>query len=182
MRKGSILKRLYIVVFLAAPLFWLILTDEGRRFTDVTILKLKGGETMNIHLEALHSDITEQGLQQQLPDVPFNCGNQPSALGDRLCQVQLASLNGLPARFAIAYFHSDHLQGLKVGYQRPYHEQLLDHLFTTLGKPGEGDHITSPGAPGIYRWSVGDGELVALDEHSLEGNEPSLMWRRGAGR
>ncbi len=182
MSKGSILKRLYIVVLLAAPLFWLILTDEGRRFTDVTILKLKGGETMNIHLDALNSDLTEQGLQQQLPEVSFNCGRQPSPLGDRLCQVQLASLNGLPARFAVAYFHEERLQGFKVGYQRLYHGQLLQHLFATLGKPGAKGHITSSGTPGIYRWSVGDGELVVLDEFSLEGNEPSLMWRRGVGR
>ncbi|MDH5786105.1 MAG: hypothetical protein OEZ16_10945 [Chromatiales bacterium] len=177
MLKGSILKRFYIVVILAGPLYWLILTDEGRRFTDTTILKIQGGETMDIHLEALHSTITEKGLQEQLPDTPFNCGKQPGPLGDRICQVQLAAFNGLPSRFAVAYFHEDHLRGFKVGYQRPYHEQLLHYLHTTLGKR---DVETVAGGAGIYRWQVGDGELVVLDEQSLEGNEPSLMWKRQA--
>lgn len=177
MTKGSLLNRLYIVIVLAAPLFWLILTDEGHRYTDLAILKFKGGESMDIHLQALHSTISESGLQQQLPDTPFICGKQPGPLGERICQVQLASFNGLPSRFAIAYFHEDHLQGFKIGYQRPYHEQLLHYLFAQLGKPREEDHLITPGNPGLYRWKVGDGELMALDEHSLEGNEPSLMWR-----
>ena len=175
MLKGSILKRLYIIVILAAPLFWMILTDEGRRFTDTTILKIQGGETMDIHLEALHSGITEQGLQDQLPETPFNCGKHPSALGERICQVQLAAFNGLPARFAIAYFHQDRLRGFKVGYQRPYHGQLLHYLQNTLGE-AVAEQLGE--APGIYRWKVGDGELVVLDENSLQGNEPSLMWRQ----
>lgn len=177
MLKGPLLKRLYIVVILAAPLFWLILTDEGHRYTDLAILKFKGGETMDIHLKALHSQLTEKGLQQQLPEVPFDCGAQASPFGDRLCQVQLASMNGLPSRFAIAYFANDRLQAFKVGYQRPYHNQLLQHLFNTLGTPGAADHLIAPGAPGLYRWVVGDGELLALDEQSLEGQEPSLLWQ-----
>lgn len=175
MTKGSILKRLYIIVILAAPLYWLILTDEGRRFTDITILKIQGGETMEIHLQALHSGITEVGLQEQLPETPFNCGKQPNPLGDRICQVQLATFNGLPSRFAIAYFHQDQLRGFKVGYQRPYHEQLLHYLHSTLG---QAIAEQTGGAPGIYRWKVGDGELVVLDEKSLEGNEPSLLWKQ----
>ncbi len=178
MTRGSLLKRLYIIVILATPLVWLILTDEGRRFTDVTLLKLKGGESMDIHLQALNSSFSEQGLRDQLPELPFNCGAQRTALGDRICQVQLASFNGIPARFAIAYFDNERMQGLKVGYQRPYHEPLIRQLFAVLGDPGATGHITVPGAPGLYRWDVGDGDLVVLDEGSLEGNEPSLMWTR----
>jgi hypothetical protein len=178
MTKRSLLTRLYIVVLLAVPLFWLILTDEGRRYTDLAILKVKGGETMDIQLKALHSAISEQGLQQQLPDTPFSCGLQATPFGDRLCQVQLASFNGLPSRFAIAYFAGGQLQAMKIGYQRLYHSQLLHHLFATLGTPGREDHLTAPGAPGLYRWTVGDGELVALDESSLEGNEPSILWKK----
>lgn len=178
MTKGSLLKRLYIVVILAAPLFWLILTDDGRRHTDLAILKLKGGETMEIQLKALHSSITEGRLQEQLPDTPFNCGPQATPFGDRLCQVQLASFNGLPARFAIAYFANNQIQALKVGYQRPYHRALLAHLVAALGAAGAEGHLTPSGGPGIYRWSVGDGDLVALDENSLEGNEPSILWTK----
>jgi hypothetical protein len=178
MTRRSLLKRLYIIVILAAPLYWLILTDEGRRYTDLGILKIKGGETMDIHLNALSSELSESGLQQQLPETPFNCGMQTTPFGDRICQVQLASLNGLPSRFAIAYFANDRLQAFKVGYQRPYHDNLLAHLYDDLGKPGPQDHLTSEGAPGLYRWKVGDGELVALDENSLEGNEPAILWKK----
>lgn len=177
MKKGTVLKRLYIIVVLAAPLFWLILTDEGRRFTDIAILKVSGGETMDIHPEALSSAITEKGLQQQLPETPFSCADHKSPQSDRICQVQLAAFNGIPARFAIAYFDADRLRALKVGYQRTYHRQLLNHLFTTYGKPGKGDHLSAPGTPGFYRWQVGDGELMALDEQSLEGNEAALLWK-----
>lgn len=176
MTRSSLLKRLYLIAIIAAPLVWLILTDEGHRFTDITLLKLKGGESMDIHLQALDSSFSEQGLRDQLPDIPFNCGRQNTALGERICQVQLASLNGLPARFAIAYFRDNRMQGFKVGYQRPYHETLIKQLFAELGEPG--GHITATGAPGLYRWVVGDGELMLLDEHSLEGNEPALLWRR----
>jgi hypothetical protein len=178
MTKRSLLTRLYVVVILAVPLFWLILTDEGRRYTDLAILQVKGGESMDIQLKALHSALSERRLQEQLPDTPFNCGEQTTPFGDRLCQVQLASFNRLPARFAIAYFANNQLQAMKIGYQRPYHSQLLHHLFVTLGAPGREDHLTAPGAPGLYRWTVGDGELVALDENSLEGNEPSILWKR----
>jgi hypothetical protein len=177
MKKGTVLKRLYIIVVLAVPLYWLMLTDDGHRFTDTTILKLSGGKTMDIHLKALNSSITEKTLQQQLPDTPFSCNDHKTLLGDHLCQVKLASFNGIPARFAIAYFADDHLQALKVGYQRPYHRQLLDYLFATRGKPGTGDHISAPGAPGFYRWHIGDGELVILDEQSLQGEEPALLWK-----
>jgi len=177
MKKGSILKRLYIIAVLAVPLYWLMLTDEGHRFTDTTILKLSGGETMDIHLKALDSSISEEGLQKQLPDTPFSCADHKTPLGNRICQVKLASFNGIPARFAIAYFAEDHLRALKVGYQQPYHQQLLDYIDTTLGKPGADGHITASGAPGFYRWSIGDGELIVLDEQSLKGNEPALLWK-----
>lgn len=178
MLKGSFLKRLYIIVILAAPLFWLILTDEGRRYTDLGILYVKGGESMDINLNALHSGISERGLQEQLPDTEFNCGQQSTPFGDRICQAQLAAFNGIPSRFVIAYFNNDQMQGLKIGYQRPYHSQLLNYLFATLGTPKREDHLTAKGAPGMYRWKIEDGELVALDEESLEGNEPSLLWRK----
>jgi hypothetical protein len=92
--------------------------------------------------------------------------------------VQLAAFNGIPARFAIAYFAGDRLQAFKVGYQRPYHRALLGHLVTSLGPAGPDGHLAAAGTPGLYRWSVGDGDLVALDENSLEGNEPALLWRR----
>jgi hypothetical protein len=178
MTKRSLLTRLYLIILLAAPLYWLILTDEGRRYTDLAILKMKGGETMELQLMALHSSITERRLQQQLPDTPFHCGPQATPFGDRLCQVQLASFNGLPARFAIAYFAGNQLQGLKIGYQRPYHTHLLGHLVTTLGPAGPAGHLTPSDGPGLYQWRVGDGLLLALDENSLEGNEPSLLWKR----
>lgn len=177
MTKSALLKRIYIVVFLAAPLFWLILTDEGHRYTDLAILKIKGGESLDIHLKALHSGFSEKGLQDQLPETPFNCGKQATPFGERICQVQLASFNGIPSRFAIAYFASDRLQAFKIGYQISYHDHVLQHLFSVLGKPAAADHLTAPGAPGLYRWSVGDGELAALDAQSLEGNEPALLWR-----
>ena len=106
--------------------------------------------------------------------VPVPWSGQPNPLGDRICQVQLAAFNGLPSRFAIAYFHKDRLRGFKVGYQRPYHGQLLQYLQTTLGKAVAEQ---ANGAPGVYSWKVGDGELVALAEHSLEGNEPALFWK-----
>ena len=178
MTKGALLKRIYIIVILAAPLFWLILTDEGRRYTDLGILYLKGGEGMDIQLKALHSGISEKGLQDQLPDTEFNCGKQSTPFGDRICQVQLASFNGLPSRFAIAYFNADRMQAFKIGYQRPYHENVLNYLFSSLGKPGPENHLTAAGAPGIYRWKIEDGELIALDENSLEGNEPSILWKK----
>ena len=178
MLKGSLLKRLYIVVVIAAPMFWLVLTDEGHRYTDLAILKLKGGETLEIQLKALHSNLSESGLQQQLPETPFNCGAQATPFGERICQVQLASFNGIPARFAIAYFAGDRLQAFKVGYQRPYHQAVLNHLFGELRIPGAEGHITASGTPGIYRWSIGDGDLAILDEKSLEGNEPSFLWTR----
>lgn len=177
MKKGSLLKRLYIIAVLAVPLYWVMLTDEGHRFTDTTILKLSGGETMDIHLKALNSSISEEGLQKQLPETPFNCADHKTPLGDRICQVKLAAFNGIPARFAIAYFAEDRLRALKVGYQRPYHQQLLDSIFAAQGSPGSDGHITASGAPGFYRWRTGDGELIALDEQSLEGNEAAMMWK-----
>ncbi len=177
MKKGTVLKRLYIIVVLAVPLYWLMLTDEGHRFTDIMILKASGGETMDIHLEALNSALSEKGLQEQLPETPFSCVDQKSSLGDRICQVKLAAFNGIPARFAIAYFSGDRLRALNIGYQRPYHQKLLDYLITTYDKPGPDGHLTPAGGPGFYRWQVGDGELIALDEQSLEGNEASLLWR-----
>lgn len=177
MSKSSLFKRFYLIVIIAAPLVWLIMTDEGRRYTDLGILYVKGGNGMDIHLEALNSGINEERLKKQLPDTPFECGEQATPFGDRICQVQLASFNGLPSRFAIAYFADNRLQAFKIGYQRPYHSDLLKHLFAKLGTPGAEDHLTSPNAPGLYRWKVEDGELIALDENSLEGNEPSILWK-----
>ncbi len=177
--KSKHFKSFYITVLLAAPAFWMVFSDDGQRFVDVTILKIKGGDVMDIHLNALHSNITEDLIKTELPDVEFSCGNQVTPFGNSLCQASLASFNGIPARYGIYYFDNGHLQAFKMGYQRIYHSKLINYIRSQLGTPNAEVDATIPTNIGVYHWNAGNGKLVVLKEQAIKDKEPAIMWTVG---
>ncbi len=174
--KNKHFKAFLITIILAAPAFWMVFVTDGQRFADITILKIKGGDVMDIHLKALSSFITEDDLKKQLPDVSFNCAAQPNPFGDYICQATIASFNGVPGRYGIYYFKQKYLSAFKLGYQGRYHQVMLDYIRGELGNADKEPNETIPTSMDVYHWRVNNGQLVALKENAIKNQEPAIIW------
>lgn len=170
------LRKLYIrtllVVAVVGPLFWLVFSQDGRRVSDVLILKVTGRPDIGIAFDKLDGGVTETDVLKVWSDADFQCGDQATAFGTRACMAPIAAFNGTPARYVTFFFVDDHLNAIKLGYQRAYHEHAVAQLRTALGEPSE----VQRGARSILQWDSGGGMMVVPEARVGMEEEPALLW------
>lgn len=172
MASPRFIKRAIVIALLAAPALWLVLTPEGQRHTDLFILGFGGEPDIPLRFEKLHRDVTPEQMRKQQPELELRCSEKHTPFGARLCQAPIAGVNGTPARFVIFYYGPQHLNAVKVGYQRSYHDRIVEQLNEALGAPEQSRQ--ADGAV-INQWSAGEG-VVVMPESLGETQEPALMW------
>ncbi len=171
-------KRIFWTGVLLFPFFWLVFTDEGQRFGDVLLLKLTGREEVRINFDELYPSITEPQLRQVWPDLEFECRDQASAFGSRLCATDIAAFNKIPSRYVTFFFADERLRAMKIGYQRAYHGAITNHLDGMLGAPMVSSRTDDDG---VYQWRAGGGIVVMPQEKLGTNDEPALLWLAKAG-
>lgn len=171
-------KTVFALVAVIGPLYWLTLTDDGKRRVDAVMLHLTGKPGIEFNLKALNDQLTEAELKQVFPDQDWQCGDQDSPFGKRLCAAQIGTFNGLPARYITVFFANGHTTGLKLSYRNIYHDQLLQQLLQQLGQPTR-EPADAPPATAVLRWRTDHGSVI-LKQQLLEGEEPALLWLAGA--
>ncbi|SCZ64202.1 hypothetical protein [Thiohalomonas denitrificans] len=171
-------KRAFWTLVFLFPFFWLVFTDEGQRFGDVLLLKLTGREEVRINFDELYPSVTEAQLGQVWPDLEFQCQDQASAFGSRLCATDIAAFNKIPSRYVTFFFADERLQAMKIGYQRAYHGAITAHLDGMLGAPMMSSRTDGDG---VYQWRAGGGIVVMPQEKLGKNDEPALLWLAKSG-
>lgn len=161
--------RLLVIVCLISPVLWLTLSDEGKRTTDLLLLKFGGNPDIALDFDALRATATEAKLRQGVPGAEFDCKDQRTDFGSRICYAPIASFNGNPARYVTFFFDGRGLRAAKVAYRHAYHERILEQLRATLGPP-------SDGTSGWLQWQAAGGVVVVPKEEPADGRGSALMW------
>ncbi|MBD3670163.1 MAG: hypothetical protein HUJ29_05255 [Gammaproteobacteria bacterium] len=176
MTVNQIYIRLLLLGALFGPLLWFLFSDEGQRISDTFLLKLGGTPEVQLDYRTLNADISEKEFVKGMGEAEFQCGDQQSQFGDRLCYAALAAVNGTPSQYMSVFFKSDNLTAIKLAYQRSYHEQLHGSLIRNLGEPMSGANTAVPDAERIQQWQAGNGVVLLSGETLAEDEEPVLLW------
>lgn len=165
----SLYKRLMAVIIVIGPIYWLMLTEDGRRRTDLVVLYLAGEPTVELRLDTLAPAASEERFREFVPDVEWQCENTRTPLGERTCMSPIGSFNGTPAHYMVLYYEENALQAMKVAYRDDYHDWLTAQLGRMLGQPASGEN-------GVLQWSTGNGLVLMQEELPPDSEKPTLMW------
>ena len=167
--------RLLVVVLLLSPVLWLTLSDEGQRTADLLLLKFSGDPDIALDFDALSTTATEAGLRKGIPGAEFDCKDQRSDFGTRICYAPIASFNGNPARYVTFFFGPGGLRAAKVAYRHAYHDRIVQQLGATLGRPAR-----PAGADGgVLQWTAAGGVVVLSEKEPADSRSAALMWLAG---
>ena len=176
LKLNPLYKRLMAFIIVIVPIYWLIFTEDGQRRTDSVVLYLWGEDEIKFNLEALDDRFTENELRQVFPDIAWKCQDTRTDFGNRLCASKIGIYNGIPARFIAVYFSDQWINGVRIGYRRRYHDQLIEQLLLQLGQPVK-ENTDAPGgdAEVILRWDTSRGNVLLKQILKTE-EEPALLW------
>jgi hypothetical protein len=178
----SLYKTLLLLAMVIGPIYWLVLTQDGQRRTDLALMYILGKPDLNAALDRFRGGTTESELRESFPDIELECAAAPSPFGDRLCAAEIGSFDRIPARSVTLFFAGDGLRAVKVLYQPAYHDLMRWWVERRVAK-GAGE-AESPPVPdidkGVASWVVYDGVLLLKDGELADGDEPSLFWLSGA--
>jgi hypothetical protein len=172
LRLHPLYKNLLILAVVLGPIVWLVLTDDGKRRTDLVLLALLDKAEVKLSIEHLRGDMTEADMRRLYPELPLACKDVSTPYGDRLCAAEIGAFNQIPSRALTLYLAGDRLRAVKVNYRPHYHDQLQRQLAERLGKLG----IRGEPREGALAWKVDDGLLLMpVDEPQADG-EAALIW------
>lgn len=175
----KIYKTFAIIALIVAPIYWLMVTEDGKRRTDTLILWLGGGDPVNINFKALDNHYSMQDWQQVYADIDWQCREQPSTWGDEICYSEISSYNGIPSRYITAFFDAGYISALKLVYRNQYHDQLGYELQNQLGKPEllrSAPEDAPDTANNIVRWPTDHGVVLLKQQLGSGEEEASLLW------
>jgi hypothetical protein len=173
----TLYKRLLAFVAVIGPIFWLVFTEDGQRRTDTVVLTLWGEEEIKLNLQALDNQITEDEFKKIFPDIPWQCKDEASSFGNRLCASRIGVFNGIPSHYITVFFQNNWVNGAKIRYRRKYHNQLKQQLWQQMGNPAP-DHAipqSQESEDPILHWSTNNGHIILKDK-LRKNEEASLMW------
>jgi hypothetical protein len=170
-------KRLIAFLVVIGPIYWLVFTEDGQRRTDSVVLYLWGEDEINFNLEALDEHFTENELHQVYPDIAWQCQENKTIFGNRLCTSKIGIYNGIPAHYITVFFHDQRINGVKIAYRRIYHEQVTQQLLLQMGDPAQESGTSSTGSDNetVLRWDTSRGNVI-LKKVLRDEDDASLFW------
>jgi hypothetical protein len=164
-------KLILAICVVAGPFIWLVLTEDGKRRSDLFLLHVLGHQPFNLAVENLRPDLSEEWLLSQFPRVEFACSDGRGALGNRRCEARIGSFIGIPARAAEIFWDDGRLNAVQIDYRRRWHQGLVDDLTTRYGRPRR-DIV---GERTVLAWRF-EGGMLLLPAVIDERESPTLMW------
>lgn len=164
------------ICVVAGPFIWLVLTEDGKRRSDLFLLHLLGHQPFNLAVENLRADLQETPLLEQFPKVEFRCFDGQFGLGERRCSAPIGSFIGVPARDVELYWKDQSLNAARIDYRRRWHQVLRDELRRMYGDPRR-DIV---GERTVLAWRLPGGMLL-MPQEVRESEPAALMWVRNQG-
>lgn len=162
-------KNLLLLAIVIGPLWWLLLTDDGRRRTDLAMLELFGKPTLLLNLQALDPQFSESQFMSLYPELDWQCQARSTEYGDRICYTRIGVFNDVPADYVTLFFRGPGINALKLVYRPRYHDFLRGELIHQLGS-GQ-----SRNSGAVLSWNTDHGFI--LIPNAVSGNEEAaLLW------
>jgi len=165
-----IYKLILSLAVVAGPFTWLVFTEDGKRRSDVFLMQVMGTPSFNIGYDRLNAEVTEADIAAQFPKVDFQCGDQVTGFGERVCIAEIAAFNGMPARSAALFYAAGTLNALQLDYRARYHETLVTGLRNGLGAP------LAPVGSGVLVWNLDDGVVMLSSNQPEHEKDAALLW------
>lgn len=166
-------KRLFLVIIVVAPMYWLLFTEDGRRRSDTLILWLAGGDPIDINFKVLDNQYSAEDWKRVFSDIDWACKDEQTFFGNQYCYSEVSSYNGIPAKYLTVFFKNSHVNAVKLVYRNQYHQQLGKDLYQQLGTPLQQKHESEEND--MLQWHTQHGTVMLKTE--LTPNEPaSLIW------
>lgn len=167
-RMHPLFKRGMAFLMVIAPFWWLVMTDDGQRRSDLVMQALFGeGEPMNLSFSKLSADARLEDFQANWPELALQCVERDSEFGDRVCQAAVTESNGTPARQVHLYLQGQRVHAVQLDYVGAHHQYLLTRLYQELGPAQE--------ANGVWQWTTAAG--VVLAPQALRSNaDAAVLW------
>jgi hypothetical protein len=173
-------KTLMAIVVVAGPLIWLLLTPDGQRRTDLTLLPLFGRPLVAFSFTDLNSKLQEKDIRALIPNVGLQCTDGPTPFGGRLCNARIGAFGRLPSESLSFFFDAGDLMAAKLVYRRDVHAELVASLTRQLGQGETSKRSDTSGAPRVMTWQVPDGMLLAPAGDLGPSDEAALLWLSGS--
>lgn len=179
-------KTLLALAAVLGPIYWLMLTEDGQRRTDLALMRILGRPAFDAALESFTERLSEERLRASFPAIDLECLDRPNRFGDRFCGARIGSFNQYPAKALSLSFLGGRLSAVKVIYPPAYHARIRGWVERRVARLAEG--VSGAGAPapqpvidgGLAAWRVVDGVLMLKDGGLGPGDEPALIWLSGA--
>jgi hypothetical protein len=176
-------KTLLALAAVIGPIYWLMLTEDGQRRTDLTLMWILGRPPFDAALESFSGRLSEARLRESFPAIDFQCSDGTNPFGDRLCAARIGSFNQYPARGLSLFFDQGRLSAVKVLYPPAYQGRMRGWVERRVARLAEGPAGAST-APvvdgGVAAWRVTDGVLMLKEGVLGRSDEPALLWLSGA--
>lgn len=176
-------KTLLALAAVLGPIYWLMVTEDGQRRTDLALMGILGRPPFNAALESFSDRLTEARLRERFPAIELSCADGANVFGDRHCGARIGSFNQYPARGLSLFFDRERLSAVKVLYPPVYHGRLRGWVERRVARLAEGSSEAAGGqtpepvvADGVAAWRVPDGVLMLKDGELGRGDEPALIW------
>jgi hypothetical protein len=177
-RVPLIYKKLLMLCVVFGPILWLMFTEDGQRRTDTMVLWLFGEKEIQMDLEALSDQFTEQEIAQVYAALDWHCQDLEGIYGNRHCVARVGIFNGIPARYLTTFYRDGRLRALKLHYRSNNHGQLQSQLRYQLGAPDTSPQALKASGQ-VLRWRTHHG-LVLMKRELLGEDEPALFWLSSA--
>ncbi len=166
-------KRLFLVVIVVLPMYWLVFTEDGRSRSDRVVLWMAGGDEIDLNFQVLDNAYSVEDWKKVFADIDWQCQNSKTTFGDQFCFSKLSAYNGIPARYLTVFFRQNHVSALKLVYRNQYHQKLGLDIQYQLGAPLVKNHESADND--MLQWPTEHG-MVMLKKDIAPEEEASLLW------
>ena len=149
--------------------------NEG--YLDGTIFALH--PSMELDLGSLSAKLDESELLSKYPELDWDCYNEKTAMGDRVCTAPIRTWNQVLAKYTAFFFNKQgRLNLVKFAFREVEHTKVISALENKYGQsktiPGKKDINGKP----MVVWLSGNGITTASENVEGDG-EATMTWMSG---
>ena len=165
-----------VVGLVALSMFFPIQVRENRLY----LTEKRPG--LDFRFDALSQNWSEADLRKQFEGKPIKCysNQQTGGLGDKVCNVDIASHNGARAMGAAFFFDQGRLDNVRVSVPWWAHDQMLQTTLRLYGTPSAAQPRRIGGLR-LVGWKLPDGSglFYNIDRHVNPLMWSAVYWRSG---
>jgi len=162
-------KLIFVILLVAGGYF---AHKEG--WLDGTFLSIH--PSLELDLGGLSGKTGENHVLDTYPKLDWDCFNQKTSMGDRVCAARIRSWNDVMAKYTAFFFNkNDKLNMVKFAFPEKKRTELINMLNTQYGSSRKLPDKNDPNGESVLMWVSGNG-YVAATENDMEMGEASIAW------